>query len=186
MQDVLPEGGVIRKLWIGETAKYRDHMLRLDPASRRSRFGGGVSDDFIRGYVNLSVSLDAVVHGFFVGGVMRGAAARRPFPAPSGGRDQCREALAESRRRLGADSLHLARRAQPQLPTAAHGLSGREPPHAAARAQVRRRTVLRFRRRHRRSGVLTLHPAIADARIHGRRPRLRDRDARPAVALLRA
>jgi hypothetical protein len=54
MQDVLPEGGVIRKLWIGETAKYRDHMLRLDPASRRSRFGGGVSDDFIRGYVNLS------------------------------------------------------------------------------------------------------------------------------------
>jgi len=53
MQDVLPEGGVIRKLWIGETAKYRDHMLRLDPASRRSRFGGGVSDDFIRAVVLL-------------------------------------------------------------------------------------------------------------------------------------
>ena len=81
MQDVLPEGGVIRKLWIGETAKYRDHMLRLDPASRRSRFGGGVSDDFIRGYVNLSVSLDAVVHGFFVGGVMRGGAELRPLGA---------------------------------------------------------------------------------------------------------
>jgi GNAT superfamily N-acetyltransferase len=81
MQDVLPEGGVIRKLWIGETAKYRDHMLRLDPASRRSRFGGGVSDDFIRGYVNLSVSLDAVVHGFFVGGVMRGAAELRSLGA---------------------------------------------------------------------------------------------------------
>ena len=32
MQDVLPEGGVIRKLWIGETDKYRDHLLRLDPA----------------------------------------------------------------------------------------------------------------------------------------------------------
>ena len=30
MQDVLPEGGVIRKLWVGETDKYRDHMLRLD------------------------------------------------------------------------------------------------------------------------------------------------------------
>jgi hypothetical protein len=26
------------------------------------------------------------------------------------------------------------------------------------------------------------HAAVADARIHGRRPRLRDRDARPAVA----
>ena len=81
MQDVLPEGGVIRKLWIGETAEYRDHILRLDPASRRNRFGGGVSDDFIRGYVNLSVSLDAVVHGFFVGGVMRGAAELRPLGA---------------------------------------------------------------------------------------------------------
>jgi hypothetical protein len=71
MQDVLPEGGVIRKLWIGEAAKYRDHMLRLDPASRHNRFGGGVSDDFIRRYVNLSISLDAVVHGFFVDGIMR-------------------------------------------------------------------------------------------------------------------
>ena len=43
MQDILPEGGVIRKLWVGETAKYRDHLLRLDPTSRRNRFGGGVS-----------------------------------------------------------------------------------------------------------------------------------------------
>src|SRR5262249_6977422 len=71
----------IRKLWVGEAAHYRDHMLRLDPASRHSRFGGGVSDDFVRGYVNLSVSLDAVVHGFFVGGVMRGAAELRPLGA---------------------------------------------------------------------------------------------------------
>ena len=79
MQDVLPEGGMIRKLWISEADKYRDHMLRLDPASRHNRFGGGVSDDFIHRYVNLSISLDAVVHGFFVDGVMRGAAELRPL-----------------------------------------------------------------------------------------------------------
>ena len=79
MQDVLPEGGVIRKLWIGETAKYRDHMLRLDAGSRHSRFGGGVSDDFIRHYVDLSQSLDVVVHGFFIGGLMRAAAELRPL-----------------------------------------------------------------------------------------------------------
>ena len=79
MQDVLPEGAVIRKLWIGETDKYRDHVLRLDSASRHSRFGGGVSDDFVRKYVDLSTSLDAVVHGFFVEGVMRGAAELRPL-----------------------------------------------------------------------------------------------------------
>jgi GNAT superfamily N-acetyltransferase len=79
MQDVLPEGAVIRKLWIGEAAKYRDHVLRLDPESRHNRFAAGVSDDFIRSYVDLSISLDAVVHGFFVDGAMRGAAELRPL-----------------------------------------------------------------------------------------------------------
>jgi len=77
MKEVLPEGGVIRKLWIGETAKYREHVLRLDPESRRGRFAGGVSDDFIRKYVDLATGLDTVVHGFFVQGMMRGAAELR-------------------------------------------------------------------------------------------------------------
>src|ERR1700722_10750743 len=77
MQELLPDGGVIRKLWLGEPDKYRDHLLRLDATSRHSRFGGGVSDDFIRNFVDLSLSLDAVVHGFFIDGVMRGAAELR-------------------------------------------------------------------------------------------------------------
>lgn len=77
MQDVLPEGGVIRKLWIGETTRYRDHMLRLDPGSRHSRFAGGVSDEFICRYVELSNTLDTVVYGFFLDGIMRGAAELR-------------------------------------------------------------------------------------------------------------
>src|SRR5580658_291170 len=79
MQEVLPEGGMIRKLWIGETAKYREHVLRLDPESRRNRFAGGVSDEFIRHYVDLTSGLDAVVHGFFVGDTIRGAAELRPL-----------------------------------------------------------------------------------------------------------
>ena len=79
MQEVLPEGGVIRKLWGGETAKYRDHILRLDPESRRNRFAGGVSDDFISKYVELANSLDSVVYGFFLDNVMRAAAELRPF-----------------------------------------------------------------------------------------------------------
>jgi len=82
MQDVLPEDGVIRKLWIGEAAKYRDHVRRLDSTSRHNRFGGGVSDDFIGRYVELSLSLDAVVHAFFIKGVIRGAAELRPLGAP--------------------------------------------------------------------------------------------------------
>ena len=39
--------GVIRKLWIDRAGPYRDHFLRLDADSRRNRFGGAVSDEFI-------------------------------------------------------------------------------------------------------------------------------------------
>jgi GNAT superfamily N-acetyltransferase len=73
MHDPLIDGGSIRKVWISESDLYRDHLLRLDGESRRNRFGGGVSDDFIRNYVDLAVGLDAVIHGFFVDGALRGA-----------------------------------------------------------------------------------------------------------------
>jgi GNAT superfamily N-acetyltransferase len=79
MHDLLPANGRIRKLWTGETDIYRDHLLRLDPVSRRNRFGGGVSDEFIRDYVALANSLDAVIHGFFVEGTLRGTAELRPL-----------------------------------------------------------------------------------------------------------
>jgi GNAT superfamily N-acetyltransferase len=79
MQEVLPEGAVIRKLWIGETGKYREHLLRLDPRSRRDRFGGGAADAFICSYADSTIALDAVVHGCFVDGVLRGAAELRPL-----------------------------------------------------------------------------------------------------------
>jgi GNAT superfamily N-acetyltransferase len=79
MHDPLIDGGAIRKLWISETDLYRDHLLRLDGESRRNRFGGGVADEFIRGYIDLSIGLDAVIHGFFVDGAMRGAAELRPL-----------------------------------------------------------------------------------------------------------
>jgi GNAT superfamily N-acetyltransferase len=73
MQNTLVDGGTIRKLWPGEADKYREHLLRLDPESRRNRFSGAVSDDFIIGFVSLTLSLDTVIHGFFVDGVLRGA-----------------------------------------------------------------------------------------------------------------
>ena len=43
MQDVLPEGGMIRKLWVSEIDKYRDHLLQTqfgEPAQpvRQRRF----------------------------------------------------------------------------------------------------------------------------------------------------
>ena len=78
MQNFLVDS-LIRKLWITESDVYRDHLLRLDRDSRHSRFGGGVSDEFIRDYVGATYRLNAVVHGFFVNGELRGAAELRPL-----------------------------------------------------------------------------------------------------------
>jgi GNAT superfamily N-acetyltransferase len=79
MRDLLVDGGVIRKIWIGEIEKYREHLLRLDQESRTNRFGGAVSEEFITNYVGTISSLDAIIHGFFVDGVLRGAAELRPL-----------------------------------------------------------------------------------------------------------
>jgi len=81
MQDPYAASGVVRKLWLGEANRYRDHLLRLDRPSRHARFGGTASDEFVHYYVNGSICIDAVLHGFFVDGVLRGVAELRPVSA---------------------------------------------------------------------------------------------------------
>ena len=78
IQEPLPEGGTIRKLWINETDAYRDHLLRLDKDSRYRRFSGAVSDDFIARHAATANDAGVVVYGFFHDGVLRGAAELRP------------------------------------------------------------------------------------------------------------
>ncbi|MDI3469705.1 MAG: hypothetical protein OJF62_001768 [Pseudolabrys sp.] len=73
MEDVLLEGGYVRKLWIGEAKTYADHLLRLDPDSRHRRFGGAVSNDFIRRHADKARGFNVVIYGFFLDGVLRGA-----------------------------------------------------------------------------------------------------------------
>src|SRR5574340_1521644 len=77
MREALPSGALIRKLWPGETDAYRDHLLRLDPESRRRRFSGAVSDAFIARHAATADEAGALVHGFFVDGTLRGAAELR-------------------------------------------------------------------------------------------------------------
>jgi GNAT superfamily N-acetyltransferase len=79
MQEPLPDGGAIRKLWTGETGAYRDHLLRLDADSRSRRFSGAVADAFIARHAASTNDIGVVVHGFFVDGVLRGAAELRPY-----------------------------------------------------------------------------------------------------------
>jgi GNAT superfamily N-acetyltransferase len=77
MHDPLPDGGIIRKLWINESVEYRDHLLRLDRESRNRRFSGAVSDEFIAQHATSASGLSVIVHGFFVDGTLRGAAELR-------------------------------------------------------------------------------------------------------------
>lgn len=77
MNELLPDGGTIRKLWPGETDAYRDHLLRLDHESRHRRFSGAVADEVIARHAATATGLGVVVYGFFVDGVMRGAAELR-------------------------------------------------------------------------------------------------------------
>lgn len=78
-RDELEIPGTIRKLWIGEAKSFREHLLRLDADSRRSRFGSPVNEFFISNYASHAVGPDSIVHGFFADGVLRAAAELRPF-----------------------------------------------------------------------------------------------------------
>ncbi len=69
--------GSIRKLWQGETDKFRNHLLRLDKASRRNRFAHAVSDGFIADYASRMTSNGAIVYGFFDGDELRAVAELR-------------------------------------------------------------------------------------------------------------
>lgn len=82
MQEPLPHGGLIRKVWLAEAERYREHLLRLDRASRRSRFGGALSDESVRRHADLAFGMGQVVHGFFADGILRGAAELNPFAGP--------------------------------------------------------------------------------------------------------
>ena len=77
--------GIVRKLWGSDAYSYGDHLLRLDAASRRNRFGGCVADDFIRRHAAGAFEPENVIYGFLADGILRGAAELRPF-GPNAGR----------------------------------------------------------------------------------------------------
>ena len=63
--------GVIRRVRATEGQEFRGHLLRLDAASRRMRFGGAVSDPFIESYGRRAVDDDGLIVGWFRGGDLR-------------------------------------------------------------------------------------------------------------------
>ena len=67
----------IRKLLANEAPLLRDHLLRLDGDSRRTRFAHAVSDSYIEDYAGRMLDLGSIVYGCFIDGEMRGAAELR-------------------------------------------------------------------------------------------------------------
>ena len=71
----------IRRLWAADKTAFRDHLLRLDPQSRRDRFSGGVSDEFLVDYAEHCFGTGDLVFGAFVEGELRGAGELRSAEA---------------------------------------------------------------------------------------------------------
>ena len=109
MYEPLPDDGAIRKLWVGETDIYRDHLLRLDHDSRYRRFSGAVSDDFIARHAATANGVRAIVHGFFVDGVLRGAAELRQVGTPFARRAEAAFSIEQPWQSLGVGTELLER-----------------------------------------------------------------------------
>ena len=188
MQESLADGGVIRKLWIGEA----EPLSRPPAAPRRRQPPQPVRRRRVRR-----------IHPQLRRHDVRPGRRRRMASSPTAccaappncarwGAPFAREAeaalsiesrLAEPRRRLGAARPHAARRPKPRHQDAAHGLPGQQPPDAGIGAEIRRRTELRFRRRGRRGGGGAADAAVGAAGTGGRQLRLCHRGARCPVQI---
>jgi GNAT superfamily N-acetyltransferase len=107
--DALPPDGLIRKMWRVDASRYRDHLLRLDDESRRSRFGGAVSNEFLIHYADLALGPDTLIHGFFLNGTMRGAAELRPVAEPTAWEAEAALSIEKPWQSHGIGSALLAR-----------------------------------------------------------------------------
>lgn len=66
--------GTIRQLRPSDLPRFRDHLLRLDPESRRDRFNGVTDDNFIVSYAERCFADGTTVVGYVAGGMVLGAA----------------------------------------------------------------------------------------------------------------
>lgn len=82
-----PPTGLIRQLRPSDLPRFREHLLRLDAASRRDRFNGAINDNFLVAYAKRSFSEGATVIGYVEDDKVLGAAElheRTEFAEPTG------------------------------------------------------------------------------------------------------
>lgn len=69
--------GEIRRLWPSERDRFKAHLLRLDPLTRRERFGTAVNDGFLETYADTTFGVGGLVYAYVEDGAVRGAAELR-------------------------------------------------------------------------------------------------------------
>jgi GNAT superfamily N-acetyltransferase len=99
-------GGVVRTLRPHEELPLlRDHLLRLDSASRRDRFHGYMDDDFIERYAAKCAGDGTLVIAYIENGVVRGAAELHPPGQSPDGEPEIAFSVEASVRRQGVGSI---------------------------------------------------------------------------------
>jgi GNAT superfamily N-acetyltransferase len=99
-------GGSVRTLRQDEELPLlRDHLLRLDPASRRDRFHGYMDDDFIERYAAKCAGDGTLVIAYIENGVVRGAAELHPPGQAPDGEPEIAFSVEASVRRQGVGSI---------------------------------------------------------------------------------
>ena len=87
----------------------RDHLLRLDPASRYDRFNGFMDDSFIGGYAAKCADDGTVIIAYIEEGAVRGAAELHPPDQLPDGLPEIAFSVEASVRRQGVGSILFKR-----------------------------------------------------------------------------
>src|ERR1700681_3449029 len=83
----------------------RDHLLRLDPASRRDRFHGFMDDSFLECYAAKCASDGTVIIAYLENGVVRGAAELHPPDKSADSQPEIAFSVEAGTRRQGVGSI---------------------------------------------------------------------------------
>ena len=87
----------------------RDHLLRLDPASRHDRFNGFLDDSFIERYAEKCASDGTIVVAYMENGIVRGAAELHPPDAWEDSLPEIAFSVESCVRRQGVGSILFTR-----------------------------------------------------------------------------
>lgn len=98
-----------QRLWPGDEAKILRHFARLDPESRRFRFGRAVSDEALARYCSQTDWRGAIILGFFEDGELRGLGELRRLPGEAWRTGEFAVSVELGWRRRGLGSAFLRR-----------------------------------------------------------------------------